>query len=191
MYEKDQLDVVSEYKALNQVAEPGGIVMFGSTAAAQIPLNELMQDYEIHVAIYNRSIRNLTIHTAEQYIDSCVVPLDPKAILLHFGEEELLSGTKTTEEIIESYRWLLYQLHTALPKSRLVIVSVNEEIPNGRAYNEALRALAKEYGCAYTEGPSGNLDGTYALCFFHTLRSFFFDQTMTMADALRYYPVLT
>lgn len=189
MYSQKKLDVISEYRALNKVAEPGGVVLFGSTAASQIPLNELTQDYSIDVPIYNRSIRGLTIEEAEHYISTCIAPLRPKAILLHFGEEELQSSAKTVEEMIESYRWLLYQLHTALPKSRLVLVSVNEQMADAKRYNRSLKALAAEYGCEFTDGPSGKLDGTYTIRFFHTLRSFLFDRTMTLADALRYYPV--
>ncbi|WP_298481593.1 hypothetical protein [uncultured Ruminococcus sp.] len=188
MYSQKKLDVISEYEALNEVAEPGGVVLFGSTEASRIPLNELTQDYGIDVPIYNRSIPGLTIEEAEHDIASCITPLRPKAILLHFGEEELLSSAKTVEDMMESYRWLLYQLHTALPKSRLILVSVNEQTPEAKRYNRALKSLAAEYGCEFTDGPSGKLDGTYALRFFHTLRSFLFDRNMTLADALRYYP---
>lgn len=188
MYMKKQLDVISEYDALNKVAEQGGVVLFGSTAASHIPLNELTQDYNIDVPIYNRSVEELTIEEAEHYIAACIEPLKPRAILLHFGEEELLSSTKTVEEMIESYRWFLYQLHTAMPKSRLILVSVNEQIPAAKQFNRALRTLTKEYGCEFTDSPSGKLDGTYTIRFFHTLRSFLFDRNMTLADALRYYP---
>lgn len=188
MYQQQRLDVISEYRALNRLAEPGGIVLFGSTSASQIPLNELTQDYNIDVPIYNRSVENLTIENAEHYISSCIAPLQPKTILLHFGEEELESGNKTVEEMIESYRWFLYQLHTTLPKSHLILVSVNEQNAEAIRYNHALKALAREHGCEYTDGPSGNLDGAYALRFFQTLRAFLFDRTMTLADALRYYP---
>lgn len=188
MYQQQKVDVVSEYKALNRVAESGGVVLFGSTTASQLPLNELTQDYGISVAIYNRSVENLTIEEAEKYIAPCIAPLKPKAVLLHFGEEELQYSSKSIDEIVESYRWLLYQLHTALPDSRLVLVSVNAQVPDADGYNRELKKLSKEYGCEYTDGPSGNLDGAYTIRFFHTLRSFFFDRTMSLADALRYYP---
>jgi hypothetical protein len=188
MDQAKQKETVSGYQALNQVAEAGGVVLFGSTSASQIPLNELTQDYGIDVSLYNRSVAHLTIEEAEHYIANCVAPLSPKAILLHFGEEELQKGEKPVEDLIEAYRWLLYQIHTAIPESRLILISVNETLPGADAYNRQLKALTKEYGCEYTDSPSGNPDGLYAIRFFHTLRSFLFDRTMTLADALRYYP---
>ena len=105
---------------------------------------------------------------------------------MHFGEEELSDETKSINEIIEAYRWLLYQIHTATPESRLVIVSVNSEIPNSKSFNDELKLLAREYGCEFAYGPNGNFDGTYTIRFFHTLRSFLFDRTMSLADALRF-----
>ncbi len=100
---------------------------------------------------------------AEQYIDTCVAPLKPKVILLHFGEEELTNSKKTVDEMIESYRWLLYQLHTALPESRLVLVAVNEELSGAGQYNRRLKQLSKEYGCEYSNGPAGNQDESYTV----------------------------
>lgn len=181
-----KMDMITTYQTWNQVAETAGVVLFGSTSAARLPLNELMQDYNVDCTVYNRSVEGLQIAEAEAYIHPCIVPLMPKMILLHFGEEELKKGTQSVEEMIESYRWLLYQLHTAVPESRLVLISVNRQFSNADAYNRALYALAKEYGCQYEEAPNGKLDTEYALRFFQVLRAFFYDRTMNLADALRY-----
>lgn len=189
MYQQQVKDKIAEYRALNRVAGTGGVVLFGSTAASKLPLNELMQDYGIHVAAYNRSAEGLTLENAEPYIAACITPLRPKVILLHFGEEELLHGSKSVAAIAEDYRWLLYQLHTALPKSRLVLVAVSNDVPDAAVFNRLLKTLAQEYGCTFTEGPDDSADGTYLIRFFHTLRAFFFDKTMTLADALQCYSV--
>lgn len=189
MYQQQVKDKIAEYRALNRIAGTGGVVLFGSTAASKLPLNELMQDYSIDVAAYNRSAEGLTIEKADPYIAACITPLQPKVILLHFGEEELMHGGKTTEAIAEDYRWLLYQLHTTLPKSRLVLIAVSRDVPDAAAFNQSLKSLAQEYGCTFTEGPDGGTDGTYLIRFFHTLRAFFFDKTMTLADALQCYSV--
>ncbi|MCD7958935.1 MAG: SGNH/GDSL hydrolase family protein [Ruminococcus sp.] len=184
-----ETDVLSKFKMLNQIAKPNGICVFGSTAAARLPFHELMQDYNIDLAIYNRSIEGLTIDTAEKYIIPCIELLKPRIILLYFGEEELQSGSKAIPALIESYRWLLYQLHTAIPDSKLTIISVNEEITGGKAFNQALRELAAEYGCAYADAPSGNFDNIYALHLLHTLHTFFFDRSLTMSEALQYFSI--
>ncbi len=181
-----KMDMITAYRTWNRVAETAGIVLFGSTSAARLPLNELIQDYSVDCTVYNRSVEGLQITDAEAYIQPCIVPLMPKTILLHFGEEELKEGKHSVDEIIESYQWLLYQLHTAVPESRLILISVNRQFPNADAYNHALRALAREYGCQYAEAPNGKVDMEYELRFFQTLRTFFYDRTMSLADALRY-----
>ena len=87
------IDRISAYQTLNQVAEAAGVVLFGSTTAANLPLNELLQDFGVSCTVYNRSVEGLTIEQAESYIQPCIAPLMPKMILLHFGEEELNAGT--------------------------------------------------------------------------------------------------
>lgn len=181
-----KMDMITAYRTWNRVAGTNGTVLFGSTSAARLPLNELIQDYSVDCTVYNRSVEGLQITDAEAYIQPCIVPLMPKTILLHFGEEELKEGRQSVGEIIEAYQWLLYQLHMAMPESRLILISVNGQFPNADAYNHALRALAKEYGCQYTEAPNGKVDMEYELRFFQTLRTFFYDRTMSLADALRY-----
>ena len=164
-------DMISAYQTLNQVAEAAGVVLFGSTTAANLPLNELLQDFGVSCTVY---------------IQPCIAPLMPKMILLHFGEEELNAGTQSVDSIIEAYRWLLYQLHTAMPDSRLVLISVNKQLPQATIYNRALQELAKEYGCQYAEAPTGEMNEAYELQFFQTLRGFFYDHTMNLSDIFRY-----
>lgn len=61
-------DMISAYQTLNQVAEAAGVVLFGSTTAANLPLNELLQDFGVNCTVYNRSVEGLTIEEAESYI---------------------------------------------------------------------------------------------------------------------------
>lgn len=136
-------DMISAYQTLNQVAEAAGVVLFGSTTAANLPLNELLQDFGVSCTVYNRSVEGLTIEQAESYIQPCIAPLMPKMILLHFGEEELNAGTQSVDSIIEAYRWLLYQL---LPQCRiagLVLISVNKQLPQATIYNQGIAGTGK------------------------------------------------
>ena len=92
-----KMDMITAYRTWNRVAEPAGVVLFGSTSAARLPLNELIQDYSVDCTVYNRSVEGLQIADAENYIQPCIVPLMPKTILLHFGEEELREGVQSVE----------------------------------------------------------------------------------------------
>jgi len=73
-----------------------------------------------------------------------------------------------------------------MPDSRLVLISVNKQLPQATIYNRALQELAKEYGCQYAEAPTGEMNEAYELQFFQTLRGFFYDHTMNLSDIFRY-----
>ena len=60
------IDRISAYQTLNQVAEAAGVVLFGSTTAANLPLNELLQDFGVSCTVYNRSVEGLTIEQNRQ-----------------------------------------------------------------------------------------------------------------------------
>ena len=47
IFEMQTKDMISAYQTLNQVAEAAGVVLFGSTTAANLPLNELLQDFGV------------------------------------------------------------------------------------------------------------------------------------------------
>ncbi|MBQ8824349.1 MAG: hypothetical protein IJZ64_03865 [Ruminococcus sp.] len=178
--------ILSEYKVLNRIAKGNGVVLFGSTTAVNFHLNELMQDYGFTRNVYNRSIAELTIEDSESYIKSCINELSPEVILLNLGETELVNDKYTVEEIIEQYRWLLYQIHISSPKTRIALISVNAQTAKTSEFNKQLRLLAKEYGCQYADAPSNMYDSDFDICFFHAIKSFLYDRSMTLADALHY-----
>lgn len=174
-----------DFTILNKIAKKHGIVLFGSTSTADIPINELVQDYEISQNIYNRSISGLKLADAEKYLNTCVYNLEPDKIILNLGEEDL----KTSDEInklIEQYRWLLYTIHTVLPDASLILTSVTAQTDRTDSFNRALKTLAAECGCNYLEIPTGIASEEYNIRFFRTIKSVFYDSTMSYSDIIQY-----
>lgn len=180
----------SEFEVLNRFAHTDGIVLLGSTSAAHVPLNELIQDFGLDNHVYNRSVPELTIAGAEEYVQDTICQLEPEKLLLNLGEVELSQGTLSMETMMEQYQWLLYRIHTMLPKTRIVLISVDAQIPGAASFNQELKALCHEYGCEYANvsesNPSNEKNWDYEIDFFHAIKPFFYHRTMSLSDALHY-----
>lgn len=180
----NQQKVLAEFEALNRFAHTDGIVLLGSTSAAHLPLNELTQDFNLDSHVYNRSVENLRINEAERTIYKTIRQLAPEKLLLNLGETELAEGKQSVETLMEQYQWLLYQVHTMMPKTRIILVSVDSRIAGAARFNQALYALCRECGCEYADSPAKIQDMDYNICFFHTIKPFFYHRTMSLSDAL-------
>ena len=80
---------IKRYSELNQLAQPGGIVIFGGEDDLDIPLCELKQAFDLDVRIYNRSIGGLSLDSAAEIYDLCVSPLKPDTVLLQIGADDI------------------------------------------------------------------------------------------------------
>jgi hypothetical protein len=81
MYEQE----LKNYRMLNELAEPDGIVIFGGNADRELPLCELKQAFSIEQGLYNRSLPELSVRDAAEWYADCAAPLHPETVLLHLG----------------------------------------------------------------------------------------------------------
>ncbi len=175
----------SNFTVLNKLAKEHSIVLFGSTRASAVPLNELMQDYGLSQTIYNRSIPGLTLANAEKHLDACVFNLKPEKLILCLGEEDL-KKENNVDKLIEQYRWLLYRIHTVVPETTMSVISVASSGKNAEKFNSALQKLANECGCEYLQFTPPENAEEYDLKFFRAIKSVFYSANMSYADAVRY-----
>ena len=171
----------AKYEILNRFARKHGVVFFGSTTAAQMPLNELVQDLDSSVCFYNRSIEGLKLSDAEDYLDTCVTCIIPDRIIINLGEAELNEGADFTK-LIEQYRWLLYKIHTALPSSRLIIASVPQINDSAMEFNHQLKSLSDEFGCEYLKLPDCIDSEDFSYLFAKSLKPFLCTESLSYTD---------
>lgn len=86
------------------------IVIFGSTYTKEFPFYELSQKYLFSNAIYNRSIKGLTLADAEEGIGSCVFEIKPSKLFLSLGEEDIYNQCA-----IEIYERIIKKNKTSFP----------------------------------------------------------------------------
>ncbi len=169
------------YQSLNEISQNGGIVLFGSTFSSSIPLHELVEYFEVETPVYNRSIPGLSVFEAKDYLDTCILDLQPHKIFIQLGEEDLEADVS---EVIAQYEWLLYQIHAALRGSRIYLLSVYKKDADTNALNTALQALAKDSGCRFIDISEIGRHQKPAFKVFSLLQPFFREYPLRFGEAL-------
>lgn len=175
---------IKEYRALNRVATGGGVVLFGSTFAKEMPVGELKQAFGIDRNIYNRSFLELSVFDAAAVAAESVIPLEPSKILLNLGETDLMRGLHSIPEIVDAYRELINTLRRRL-HCEVVVVSVcgGEELRPAEL-NRRLEEMARSCGCAYADIASAAAAEEPEVDAFAGLRCFLLDR-IGFCDAIR------
>lgn len=180
--DKAMLAKIKSYSEMNNFAKRGGTVFFGSDYFSKMPVNELAQDLESDCTLYNRSIDKLTVRFAQHAYDETVKSLSPDTVFINLGDEDVLAADFNIDSFIESYQWLLYNIHGG--STTIYIVSVIADSPKAAVLNERLRMLAKDTGCEFIDAQS-ILQSEYPMeNLFSTLCSRIIKQPMSFAKAM-------
>ncbi|MBQ8382734.1 MAG: hypothetical protein IJX47_05965 [Clostridia bacterium] len=149
MYEKE----IKKYAALNSLAQPGGIVIFGGSTDTDIPLCELKQAFDLSEPLYNRSVRNLTVSSAAELFDACVADLAPDSVLLHIGEADLNAFAESPSTFDRDYRQLIAHIRACVRGCKIAMISLRN--PDGSAVvtemNQHLKVIAESERCEYND----------------------------------------
>ena len=142
---------LKKYQRLNEIAEQGGIVIFGSDEDMSIPVGELRQAFSIESKMYNRSFSNLSIKDALEVYKKIIEPLEPETLLLHIGSSDLAFFSENPTEFDNTYRELLSKIRLENPKIRIAIVSLRNytEDPQIQEMNTHLKYIADSEKCEY------------------------------------------
>ena len=172
-----------DFKQINEVAKENGVVFFGSTYFESVPVNELAQDFDTDLPVYNRSVGGLTIDKVSDVLESCVLDLEPSKLFICLGDEDIKSECFSLSDFIEKYQWMLYTLHNRC-KAKIYIVSVMSLDPKASAINERLKRLAAETGCIYVDTQAALKSAKSTLRFFSVLRFFMRKHPITFNEAM-------
>lgn len=182
MYEHE----LNNYRYLNTFAKQGGVVLFGSTFAKNIPVGELVQSLELSCSLYNRSLPALSVFDASAVLQDCVYALKPERLLLQLGETDLAAGYKISD-IIARYETLLASLRMHLRECRITLISVCDaaHADAAAALNEKIKELAAHTASRYVDISDNLLQDASEAKAFCMLKSCFYSR-MTDYDALHF-----
>lgn len=164
---------------VNDLTLKNEIVVFGSTYMANFPLYELINKYHFENAIYNRSISGLTTSEALEIVHDCIISISPTKIFIALGEEDINNANA-----IKEYNQVVRLIQSALPKSKIYLVSLQGDTPYVKKFNANILSLCdnkKIWNISFNCSSSVK-SNTYKEQF-KQLVCFFRDKSLTMVEA--------
>lgn len=142
---------IRNYTKLNELAEQGGIVIFGCGADKNIPTCELRQAFAVEPKVYNRSFEDISVKDALSVYKEIVDALSPETVLLHIGEADMDFFAEYSAEFDNKYRELIGYIKSQNKKCRIAIVSLrnHNSDPLIEEINKHLKYIADSEQCEY------------------------------------------
>lgn len=145
MFESKIENAVKKYNKLNEIAECGGVVVFGGKGDVNIPLGELCRAFRVETGVYNRSVDGISVKNASEVYDACVAVLEPETVLLHIGQEDKEYFENDRDGFEAKYCELVEHIRKSNKKCRIAVVTVK----NCDEMNERLEYIAKKEKCEF------------------------------------------
>ena len=174
---------IKSYEKLNELAEQGGIVTFGSGADKDIPTGEIRQAFAVESKIYNRSFENLSVTEAVSIYEKVIAPLAPETVMIHIGEADLGIFAEKPTEFDNKYLELIKVIKAQNKKCRIPVVSLKnyDSDPEIAEMNKHLKYVADSEKCEYGDisarkvwNPKAYMDAAsfvYSIGFVHPLKN--------------------
>ena len=174
---------IKRYTQLNELAEAGGLVIFGDSDDKNIPVCELRQAFAIQSNIYNRSFENISINEAIDLYEKWIYPLSPELVLIHIGKQDKSLLVKNPNEFDSKFRQLIAFIRSQNKKCRIAIVSLKNynNDPQLEEINSHLKYIANSEQCDFGDiatkkvwNPKATMDTAsfiYSIGFVHPLKT--------------------
>lgn len=142
---------IKRYRNLNELSQPGGIVLFGSGEDKHIPTCELRQAFTITSNLYNRSFETLPLSEAVTVYNDFVAPLAPEIVLLHIGESDISLFQERAAEFDALYHKLISTIKAQNKKCQIAVISLKNPSndPSIETLNQHLKHIAASEQCFY------------------------------------------
>lgn len=142
---------IRHYGQLNELAEQGGIVIFGCGEDKSIPTCELRQAFSVDAKVYNRSFDNISVKNAAKLYEEAVAPLAPETVLLHIGGADKELFAENPAEFDNKYRELIGIIRSQNKKCRIAIVALKNHgnCSQLEEMNKHLKYIADSEQCEY------------------------------------------
>ena len=143
----------NQYAKLNELAEQGGIVIFGCNEDKDIPTGELRQAFAIEPKVYNRSFNHLSVKDSVGVYEKTVTPLVPETVLIHIGEADKDFFSKSPSEFDNKYCELIGFIKSQNKDCRIAIVSLKNYDNDLQTVelNKHLKYIADSERCEYCD----------------------------------------
>ena len=133
---------VERYRHMNKGARKGEILFVGSSLMEHFPINEILVNRGLDLAIYNRGISGYIIPELLESMNEQIFDLEPSLIFINIGTNDISRPEETKEDLYRDYKEVLRQIKEKLPLAKVYMM----------AYYPVNPALAQEIK-AWPEAP--------------------------------------
>ena len=166
-------------KKINDLALPGEIVILGSTYMSGFPIYELTNKCKMENAVYNRSIKGLTVKEALEILDDCVIDIRPSKVFIALGEED-----ESEQNVCADYAQLISSIRQKLPNTVIYLIGLTNEGPFAERFNKNILSLCDNKNVKYIDlVKKSSSENALFKAQFKQLSCFFHTTPLTMSDA--------
>lgn len=147
MLDGEKKGKVERFKYLNQYVRKGQIVFAGSSLMEQFPIYEFLQDFNLPYTIYNRGIGGYTTTEMLDVMDVCVYDLEPKAVFINIGTNDLNDPECSISELMSRYEKIISGIGMNLPDTKIYMMAyypVNPKVDSNPYMKEVFRSRTNE-----------------------------------------------
>ena len=167
---------IRRFQELNRIAQKGQIVFAGSSLMEQFPVYEMLLNQNLPYTIYNRGIGGFTTQEFMDSLEVCVLDLEPGAVFLNIGTNDMNGEDYVLSEFLERYEKIVMTIRQKLPEVKLFLLAfypVNQDAapdPNIREVfrcrtnariqeaNQEIRKLADKHHATFLNLNTGLMD---------------------------------
>ncbi len=115
--------MVERYRHLNKGAKKGQILFVGSSLMEHFPINEILVNRGLDLAIYNRGISGYTIPELLESMDEQIFDLEPSVIFINIGTNDISRPEETEEDLQRDYKEVLRQIKEKLFSTKVYMMA--------------------------------------------------------------------
>lgn len=177
---------IEKFRKANKSAKAGQVVFAGSSLMEMFPINKLLAEHGDETVIYNRGIGGFVSRELLEVLDVCVLDLNPSAVFINIGTNDLSDASVSIAELMENYDKIISRIEAAVPGVKIYLMAYypvnyeaaakdmkeclkvrsNEKIT---AANAEVKKLAEKHGQRYIDINSnlkdelGRLEAEYTI----------------------------
>lgn len=133
--------------------ENEAVILFGGSADREIPVAEIAQSYDFNFPMYNRSFHGLSLRDAKKSFSEKIEAMNPEAVILHIGADDLDLFKRNSAEFDIKYIDLISFIKSGNKKRRVALIS-NLDPVNAHLFDEMnrhIKAIADSEHCTFVD----------------------------------------
>lgn len=125
------------------------VVLLGGSLDKEIPVAEVAQSFNFNFKMYNRSKYGLSLKDARKTYLELVEPMNPEAVIIHLGKEDVEMFKNNSADFDVKYLELLSSIRHQNKDRRIALVSLEEESKVEVEMNRHIKAIAESEKCEF------------------------------------------